>query len=80
MKEENTKLTEELKTKTDMLLRILEEKKTTEEQVNKLKNFLNEWMKPKFCWKLYLSSSTKEISEGAFPPWSISGFNTVKTV
>jgi len=42
MKEENTKLTEELKTKTDMLLRILEEKKTTEEQVNKLKNFLNE--------------------------------------
>lgn len=42
MKEENTKLSEELKTKTDMLLRILEEKKTTEEQVNKLKNFLNE--------------------------------------
>lgn len=35
-------MTEELKTKTDMLLRILEEKKTTEEQVNKLKNFLNE--------------------------------------
>lgn len=41
-KEENRKLTEELKTKTDILLRILEEKKTTEEQMNKLKNFLNE--------------------------------------
>lgn len=42
IKEENIKLTEELKTKTDMLLRSLEEKKTAEEQVNKLKNFLNE--------------------------------------